>query len=54
MFFLAWVAIFVSGVIYMQNLRNSFLTWAFIIAMVIMLVAVCWIKGEKPKWRWGG
>ncbi len=20
----------------------------------IILVAICWAKGEKPRWRWGG
>lgn len=20
----------------------------------IALVVVCWIKGERPRWRWGG
>lgn len=19
-----------------------------------VLIAVCWIKGERPRWRWGG
>jgi hypothetical protein len=21
--------------------------------LAIALVAVCWIKGERPRWRWG-
>ena len=20
----------------------------------VLLVAVCWLKGEPPRWRWGG
>ncbi|MCR6625892.1 hypothetical protein [Pseudoxanthomonas japonensis] len=24
-------------------------TWAVLLA----LVAVCWLKGEPPRWRWG-
>ena len=24
-------------------------TWS----VVILLVVVCWIKGEPPRWRWG-
>lgn len=23
-------------------------------ASIAILIAVCWIKGEKPRWRWGG
>ena len=22
-------------------------------AVVLLLVAVCWLKGEPPRWRWG-
>ena len=24
-----------------------------VILLNILLVVVCWIKGEPPKWRWG-
>jgi len=31
---------------------------AFFIASVVVvaaiLFAICWVKGEPPKWRWGG
>lgn len=23
-------------------------------AFSAVLIAVCWLKGEQPKWRWGG
>jgi hypothetical protein len=22
--------------------------------LAVFLVGVCWLKGEPPKWRWGG
>jgi len=22
--------------------------------LTVALVAVCWLKGEPPRWRWGG
>jgi hypothetical protein len=25
-----------------------------IIFLALLLVGVCWLKGEPPKWRWGG
>lgn len=28
-------------------------TVAFMV-LVALLVVVCWIKGEPPRWRWGG
>lgn len=28
-----------------------FVAYAFVLCLV--LVAVCWMKGERPRWRWG-
>ena len=50
---LAWIAAVVAGVHRFQNFQSFFPTWAFVIAMIAVLIGVCWIKGEKPKWRWG-
>jgi hypothetical protein len=22
--------------------------------LTVLLMLVCWLKGEKPRWRWGG
>ena len=22
-------------------------------SVILLLVAICWIKGEPPRWRWG-
>jgi len=29
-----------------------FLGWTT--GWTLALVAVCWVKGERPRWRWGG
>jgi hypothetical protein len=26
---------------------------AYVAALCVLLVAVCWLKGEPPRWRWG-
>jgi hypothetical protein len=26
---------------------------AFVIAMILVLTAICFAKGEPPRWRWG-
>lgn len=26
----------------------------YVSVLSIALVAICWIKGEPPRWRWGG
>ena len=27
---------------------------AYVVLLSVALVAVCWMKGEPPRWRWGG
>ena len=29
----------------------AFLTWTGV--LTALLLAICWLKGEPPKWRWG-
>ena len=26
----------------------------YVVAISLILVAICWLKGEPPRWRWGG
>ena len=26
---------------------------AYIVALTTVLIAICWLKGEPPRWRWG-
>jgi hypothetical protein len=31
--------------------------WAYLAGvgvLSILLIAICWLKGEPPRWRWGG
>ena len=27
---------------------------AYVVALTALLFAICWVKGEPPRWRWGG
>jgi hypothetical protein len=27
---------------------------AYLAVLTTLLVAICWFKGEPPRWRWGG
>jgi hypothetical protein len=31
---------------------GSFLIYVGV--LTVLLVAICWLKGEPPRWRWGG
>jgi len=26
----------------------------YVVALTAVLIVVCFLKGEKPRWRWGG
>lgn len=32
---------------------GSFVFVAYTACLCVALVAVCWVKGERPSWRWG-
>ena len=34
-----------------DTLIGSFL---FAVVVITLLIAVCYLTGEKPRWRWGG
>lgn len=47
-----WTAMVAVGAIWLrENLSAYFL---FMAIEIIALIAICWWKGETPKWRWGG
>ena len=34
--------------------RHPVLFMALFLPLTILLGFICWLKGEKPGWRWGG
>jgi hypothetical protein len=51
---LAWAAIFIPTT-HLLAVHGFWLAFSFVVlAMSAGLVAVCYIKGEPPRWRWGG
>jgi hypothetical protein len=49
---LAWLALFVGGFVALGPM-HPLVHAAFTLAMVGVLVAICYKKGEPPRWRWG-
>jgi hypothetical protein len=27
--------------------------YVYVAVLVVLLIGVCWLKGEPPRWRWG-
>lgn len=49
----AYVALMVAGAIVLRPDRTPGLFVAYTMVLSLLLVLVCWWKGEPPRWRWG-
>jgi hypothetical protein len=50
--FVVWLATFIVATLYLlprRRLEHLILT----LAMILVLVGICYKKGEPPRWRWG-
>jgi hypothetical protein len=41
-----------GGCVLLPRRHEFFLLYSLFLCAVLMLV--CWLKGERPRWRWGG
>ncbi len=41
-----------GAVLLRRNPAVSGLFLVYVLAVSVALVAVCWVKGEPPRWRW--
>ena len=49
----AYLLLIAAGIAWfpMPERTVSFVSYALLVSAA--LVATCWVKGEKPRWRWG-
>ena len=50
---LAYIALNTGGAFLLMP-EHPVLWGGEIIALGAALIAICWFKGERPRWRWGG
>ena len=48
----SWIAILIGGSLFLAG-RHWWLYGGFMVTMVAALIAVCSVRGERPRWRWG-
>ncbi|HJU23386.1 MAG TPA: hypothetical protein VJ891_12830 [Casimicrobiaceae bacterium] len=48
-----YFALVVAGIVFMhpRETPGAFVAWMVVLTLV--LIAICWTKGEPPRWRWG-
>jgi lipoprotein signal peptidase len=49
-----YLLLILGGIPFVQASKGSVLYLAYGAVLTAALVAVCWITGEPPGWRWGG
>ena len=51
---ITYFTLVLGGIPFIQVPRGSVLYVAYVSVLTVALIAVCWLKGEPPRWRWGG
>ena len=52
--FVIWFTAFFVGIFALTRTEWCLvLFFPYLAAMIAALVTICWIKGERPRWRWG-
>ena len=50
---LAYLALVFAGIPVLHASKGSLAYLAYTALLTVGLIAVCWAKGEPPRWRWG-
>ncbi len=50
---MAYLALSVVGTVKMRGNIGFSGILVYLFSITVLLIAICWYKGEKPRWRWG-
>ena len=50
----AFIGLFGVGFLIFPPSKGIGLLLAYVAVLSALLIAICWLKGEPPRWRWGG
>ena len=51
---LAFAVLLVAGALILLPGQSPAGFIAYVVVLTVLLTAMCWWKGEPPRWRWGG
>ena len=49
-----FVALVLAGLFLFFPVQSPVAFVVYTTVLVALLIGVCWLKGEPPRWRWGG
>jgi drug/metabolite transporter (DMT)-like permease len=50
---LGFFGLLAAGIFWLPPQRSMAAFAAYVFTLSAVLVAICWWKGEPPRWRWG-
>lgn len=50
---IAFFALLLAGLAFFPPRSESIAYVVYVAVLSVVLVAICWITGEPPRWRWG-
>ena len=51
---LSYLCLIIAGIPFIQASFGSVIYGIYALALTALLIGVCWLKGEPPRWRRGG
>jgi len=51
---IGFFALVLAGAVLVLPQRGPVVFVAYTLVLSVVLMVICWIKGERPRWRWGG
>jgi hypothetical protein len=48
-----YVAFVAAGLVLISPAVKPGLFSAYLLLLTLLLVVICWLTGEPPRWRWG-
>ena len=51
---ITYLVLVCGGIPFVHPSKSSLLYIGYVSVLSVGFVAICWLKGEPPRWRWGG
>ena len=51
--YIVYTALLIAGVLLLDPRQNVAAVLLYTAAISAVLFGICWVKGERPRWRWG-
>ncbi len=50
----SYMGLMLAAIVMLPPTRNAPDFLGIVVILTVCFLAICWAKGEPPRWRWGG